>query len=417
MELRRAVITGMGAVTPLGNDLASFWNALLKGVSGAGPITRFDARKFKTQFACEVKALDPTEHLEPREARKLDLFNVFAMVSADQAIRDSGLDLDRVNKDRVGVIWSTGIGGIKTFQEETSHFATGDGEPRFSPLFVTKMIADMSSGLISIRYGFRGVNFVTVAACASSTNALIDALNYVRLGKADLIVTGGCEAGVTEIGIGGFNAMRALSVRNDSPQTASRPFDVDRDGFVMGEGAGALVVEELEHARRRGARIYAELAGGGLAADAYHVSASHPEGEGALLGMKNALEDAGLSPRDVDYINAHATSTGVGDVSEIKAIDHLFNGSMDGVSISATKSMTGHLLGGAGAIEAIICALSIRDNVVPPTINTEKLDPIVPKKMHIVLREPEERHVDVAISNTFGFGGHNAIAVLKRFSN
>lgn len=417
MELKRAVITGLGAVTPLGNDLAGFWNGICEGKSGAAGITKFDAAKCKTRFACEVKSFEPGQRLDGKESRKMDLFCQYALVSTAEALEHSGIDLDNADKERIGVIWSTGIGGISSFQEEITSFARGDGTPHFSPLFVTKMIGDMSAGLISIKYGFQGMNFITQAACASSTNAIIDAFNYIRLGYADVIVAGGSEAGITETGIGGFNAMRALSMRNDSPATASRPFDIDRDGFVLGEGAGALIVEELEHAKHRGATIFAEIAGGGLTADAYHISASHPDGYGAYLGMRNALNDARVNPEDIDYINTHATSTPVGDVSEVKAIERLFADTLDSVSVSASKSMTGHLMGAAGAVEAIICVMSINDGVVPPTINTTTVDPQINAKIHLVLNESEQRPVNVAISNTFGFGGHNAIAVMKRFSD
>jgi 3-oxoacyl-[acyl-carrier-protein] synthase II len=416
MELKRAVITGLGAVTPLGNDIGTFWHNIREGRTGAAGITKFDASRHKTQFACEVKGFDPTERLDGKEYRRMDLFCQYALAASDEAIADSGFDLDHLSKERVGVIWSTGIGGISSFQEEIANFARGDGTPHFSPLFVPRMIGDMSAGLISIKHGFQGMNFITQAACASSTNAIIDAFNYIRLGYADVIVAGGSEAGVTESGIGGFNAMRALSVRNDSPQTASRPFDVDRDGFVLGEGAGALIVEELDHAKRRGATVYAEIGGGGLTADAYHISASHPEGHGAFRGMRSALSDARLNPEDVDYINTHATSTPIGDVSEVKAIEKLFGKTLESVSVSASKSMTGHLMGAAGAVEAIICTLSIRENLIPPTINTIKIDPKINPKIHFVLHESEERPVDVAISNTFGFGGHNAILAFKRFT-
>ena len=417
MELKRAVITGVGAVTPLGNDAETFWKSIREGRSGAAPITKFDPSKYKTQFACEVKGFDPAERIDGKEFRRLDLFCQYALAATDEAIGNCGIDLETADRERIGVIWSTGIGGISSFQSDIAGFARGDGSPHFNPLFIIKMIGDMSAGAISIRYGFQGMNFITQAACASSTNALIDAFNYVRLGYADVIVAGGAEAGITETGIGGFNAMRALSIRNDAPQTASRPFDVDRDGFVLGEGGGALIIEELEHAKRRGAPILAEIVGGGLTADAYHISASHPDGHGAFLGMRNALADAGLNPEDVDYINTHATSTPVGDVSEMKAIEKLFGSTLDTVSVSASKSMTGHLMGAAGAIEAIICVKAIQDNLVPPTINTETIDPAINPKIHFVLKQSEERPVNVAISNTFGFGGHNAIAAMKRFTN
>ncbi|HUX19977.1 MAG TPA: beta-ketoacyl-ACP synthase II [Spirochaetia bacterium] len=416
MDLKRAVITGLGAVTPLGNDVATFWKNIQEGRSGAAAITRFDAAKYKTQFACEVKGFDAAARIEGKEFRRMDLFCQYALAAAGEAVENCGVDLETADKERIGVIWSTGIGGISSFQEDIAGFARGDGTPHFNPLFIVKMIGDMSAGVISIKYGFQGMNFITQAACASSTNAIIDAFNYIRLGYADMIVAGGSEAGVTETGIGGFNAMRALSVRNDSPATASRPFDVERDGFVLGEGAGALIVEELEHAKRRGATILAEIGGGGLTADAYHISASHPDGHGAFRGMRNALEDAHLNPSDVDYINTHATSTPVGDVSEMKAIERLFASTLDTVSVSASKSMTGHLMGAAGAVEAIICVMSIQANVVPPTINTSTLDPQINPKIDFVFKESRERQIDVAISNTFGFGGHNAIAVLKRFT-
>jgi len=417
MDLKRAVITGLGAVTPLGNDMPSFWSNIRDGKSGAARITRFDPTKHKTQIACEVKGFDPNQRLDGKDSRKMDRYSQFAVASAAEALENSGIDLQNADKERMGVIWATGIGGLGTFQEELTNFVRGDGTPHFSPLFVTKMLGDMSAGFISIKFGLQGLNFVTQAACASSTNAIIDAFNYIRLGYADLIIAGGSEAGITETGIGGFNAMHALSIRNDSPASASRPFDVDRDGLVMGEGAGALVIEELEYAKRRGATIYAEVVGGGLTADAYHVSASHPDGHGAYRGMLNALADAQVSPEQVDYINTHATSTPIGDVSEMRAIERLFGNSLSHLSVGATKSMTGHLMGAAGAVEAIICVKAITDNVVPPTINTVTVDPQISPKIRIVMGESEERRVDLVISNTFGFGGHNAIVVLKRFTS
>jgi 3-oxoacyl-[acyl-carrier-protein] synthase II len=410
------VVTGLGALTPIGNTTPEYWQGLTGGVSGAAPITHFDATHFKTQFACELKNFDPLNHFDRKEARKMDAFSQYAMVTADEAIRDSGLLLDQLDLDSVGVIWSSGIGGMLTFQEEMTAYTHGNGTPRFNPFFIPKLIADISSGLISMKYGFRGANYVTVSACASSTNALIDAFNLIRLGKCPVIISGGSEAVVIESGIGGFNAMKALSERNDSPATASRPFDRDRDGFVLGEGAGALVLEELEHARARGARIYAELAGGGLAADAYHLTATHPEGLGAYLAMKRALEDAHLQPTDVDYLNVHATSTPLGDVSELKAVERLFDAHLDRLNISATKSMTGHLLGAAGAIEAIASILAIHHSCVPPTINTENVDPAIPPRANLTLGKSLARNVDVAMCNTFGFGGHNAISVFKKFT-
>jgi 3-oxoacyl-[acyl-carrier-protein] synthase II len=415
MKLHRVVITGLGALTPIGNTVSEYWEGLVSGVSGSGRITRFDATHFKTQFACELKNFDPLNHFDRKEARKMDAFSQYAMVAADEAIRDSGMDLEKIDRDEVGVIWSSGIGGMFTFQEEIINFAKGNGTPRFNPFFIPKLIADISSGLISMKYGFRGPNFVTVSACASSSNALIDAFNYIRLGQAPVIITGGSEAVVIESGIGGFNALKALSERNESPETASRPFDKDRDGFVLGEGAGALVLEDLEHAKARGARIYAELVGGGLAGDAYHMTATHPEGLGAMLAMKRALKDAGLQTTQVDYINVHATSTPLGDVSEMKAIDRLFGEHLSKLNISATKSMTGHLLGAAGAIEAIASILAIDRGVIPPTINTQEVDPEISSQANLTLGKSVERNVEVAMCNTFGFGGHNAISVFRKY--
>jgi 3-oxoacyl-[acyl-carrier-protein] synthase II len=414
MELKRVVVTGLGALTPLGNNVAEYWNGLANGVSGAAPITRFDASKFKTQFACEVKGYVPENYFDRKEARKMDLFSQFAMVVADEAVQDANLTEGNVNPDRVGVIWGSGIGGLRTFQEECVNFANGDGTPRFNPFFIPKMIADISAGHISIKYGFRGPNFVTVSACASATNAIIDSFNYIRLGMADVIVTGGSEAAVTEAGIGGFNALKALSERNDSPETASRPFDQDRDGFVLGEGAGALILEEYEHAKARGAKIYAEVIGGGMSADAYHITAPHPEGLGALNVMKNVLRDANIKPEEVDYINVHGTSTPLGDVSEVKAIETVFGEHAYKLNISSTKSMTGHLLGAAGAIEAIAAIMAIQHNVVPPTINHFTDDESFDSRLNFTFNKAQEREVKVALSNTFGFGGHNTSVLFRQ---
>lgn len=414
MKPRKVVVTGLGAITPLGNTVDEFWNNLIEGKSGAAPITRFDATKFKTKFACEIKGYDPLNYFEKQEVRKIDPFTQYALVSTAEALKDSGLDLDTIDKTRVGVIWGSGNGGFQTFQQEIMAFALGDGTPRINPFFIPKVIVDIASGWISIKYGFMGPNFTTVSACATSTTALIDAMNYIRWGKADIIVTGGSEAAINEAGIGGFNALKALSTRNDDPSTASRPFDTGRDGFVMGEGSGTLILEDYDHAMKRGARIYAEVAGGGMSADAYHLTATHPEGAGAKLGMKWALEDAGLSLEDVDYLNPHATSTPVGDESEMKAVKSLFGDHVSKLLISATKSATGHLLGGAGAIEAIISIKAIHEGVIPPTINTESVDPDIPEGLNIVLEKRLERKINVAMSNTFGFGGHNATAVFKK---
>ena len=416
MELKRVVVTGLGALTPIGNTVTDYWNGLVNGVSGAAPITRFDASKFKTQFACEVKGYNPEDHFDRKEARKMDLFSQFAMVTADQAVRDAGLDSDSIDKDRVGVIWGSGIGGLRTFQEECVAFAQGGGVPRFNPFFIPKMIVDISAGHISIKYGFRGPNFVTVSACASATNALIDSFNYIRLGMADVILSGGSEAAVTEAGIGGFNALKALSERNDSPETASRPFDKDRDGFVLGEGAAALVLEEYEHAKARGAKIYAEVIGGGMSADAYHITAPHPEGLGALNVMRNVLRDAGIAPEAVDYINVHGTSTPLGDLSESKAIIEVFGEHAYKLNISSTKSMTGHLLGAAGAIESVAAIMAIQNNIVPPTINHFTDDESFDPKLNFTFNKAQARQVDVALSNTFGFGGHNTSVIFRRVS-
>lgn len=414
MHLKRVVVTGLGALTPIGNNVTDFWNGLVNGVSGAAPITRFNAEKFRTKFACEVKNFDPTEYLDRKEARKVDPFTQYALAVAEQAVKDANISAEELNPDRIGVIWGSGIGGLQTFQEEVVGYAHGDGTPRFNPFFIPKMIADISAGHISIKYGFRGPNFVTVSACASSTNALVDAFNYIRLGKADIIVSGGSEAAVTEAGMGGFNAMKALSERNDSPETASRPFDKDRDGFVLGEGAGAIILEEYEHAKARGAKIYAEMIGGGMSADAYHITAPHPEGLGALNVMRNALDDAGIKPEDIDYINVHGTSTPLGDVSEITAIQRLFGEHAFKMNISSTKSMTGHLLGAAGAIEAIASIMAIKHQTVPPTINHFTDDERFDSRLNLTFNKAQERKINVALSNTFGFGGHNCSIIFRK---
>lgn len=415
MQFRRVVVTGLGAMTPIGNTLEAYWDGLSNGVSGAALTTQFDTSKFKTRFSCEVKNFDPTEFIDKKEARRMDRFTQFAIVTTDEAIKDAGLT-DALDKDRVGVIWGTGIGGLNTFLSEVTAYAKGDGTPRFSPFFIPMMIGDISAGLISIRHGYRGPNFVTVSACASSTNAIADAFNYIRLGKADVMITGGSEAGVNEAAIGGFNAMKALSERNDSPETASRPFDLDRDGFVLGEGGGALVLESLEHALARGAKIYAEVAGCGLSADAYHMTAPHPEGLGASKVMQYALEDAGMQPNEIDYINVHGTSTPLGDPQEIKAISTVFGDHAFNINISSTKSMTGHLLGGAGAIEAIACILAIHKGIIPPTINHFTDDPAFDTRLNLTFNKAQHKEVKAALSNTFGFGGHNASVILKKYS-
>lgn len=412
--MKRVVVTGIGAVTPLGNDPITFWKNLIAGNSGAGPITHFDPIHFKTRFACELKNFDPSPLLDRNEIKRTDLFTQYALIAADQALKDSGLDIAAMDPFDIGVIWGSGQGGMETFQQQVEEYAGGDGTPRFSPFFVPKLIANMASGMISIKYGLMGINYTTVAACSTSNTAFMDALTYIRVGKAKVIVAGGSEAPVTEASIGGFNSMKALSTRNDDPQGASRPFAVDRDGFVMGEGAGGLILEEYEHARARGARIYAELAGAAMTADAYHMTATHPEGLGALRAMGDALKDAGLKPEDVDYVNVHATSTPVGDISEVQAVHNLFGPGAERLIISATKSMTGHLLGAAGAIEAIACLYAIKDGVVPPTINTREVDPAVPKGLNILLGEARDWPVKVAMSNSFGFGGHNGIVVFKK---
>ncbi len=415
-SLKRVVVTGIGALTPLGNNVPEYWNGLLAGVSGAGPITQFDCSKFKTKFACEVKNFNPEDYFDRKEVRKLDRFSQIAIVAAEEAVKMAGLDVpDAVNKERVGVVWASGIGGMVTFIEEIRNYATGDGTPRFSPFFIPKMILDIASGHISMKYGFMGPNYATVSACASSTNALIDAFNLIRLGKADVMITGGSEAVVTEAGVGGFNAMKALSERNDSPETASRPFDKDRDGFVLGEGAGALVLEELEHAKKRGATILGEMVGGGMSADAYHLTAPHPEGRGVINVMKAALDDAGMQPEDIDYINVHGTSTPLGDVAELLAIQKVFGDHAYDMNISSTKSMTGHLLGGAGAIEAIAALKAVMHDAIPPTINHFTDDPEIDPKLNLTFNEAQYRPVRAALSNTFGFGGHNATTIFKKY--
>ena len=414
MELRRVVITGLGALTPIGNTKDEYWEALLSGKSGAAPITYFDTEKFKTKFACELKNFNATDFINRKEARKMDRFTQYAMVASDEAIADSKLDLDAINKLRVGVIWGAGIGGLETFQNEVINFSEGDGTPRFNPFFIPKMIADIAPGNISIKHGFMGPNYTTVSACASSANAMIDALNYIRLGHCDVVVTGGSEAAVTIAGMGGFNAMHALSTRNESPETASRPFDATRDGFVLGEGAGAIVLEDYEHAKARGAKIYAEVLGGGLSSDAHHMTAPHPDGIGVIAVMKNCLENAGIKPEEVDHINTHGTSTPLGDVAELKAISEVFGDHAKNININSTKSMTGHLLGAAGAIESIAAILAMEHGIVPPTINHEVVDENIDGKLNLTLNKAQKRDVKVAMSNTFGFGGHNACVLFKK---
>ena len=420
MELKRVVVTGLGAITPLGNTVEETWKNLVAGKSGAGPITHFNAEKFKTQFACEVKGFNPEEQgLDRKEARKMDLYTQFAIAAARQAIEDSQVDLDAIDKNRVGVVYGVGIGGIKTFEEEISAYARTGAEigPKFGPFFIPKMIADIAAGHISIMYGFHGPNYVTTSACASSTNALADAFNLIRLGKADMIVSGGAEAAITEGGVGGFTAMKALSTRNDDPEHASRPFSASRDGFVMGEGSGCLILEELEHAKARGAKIYAEMVGEGMSADAHHITASHPEGLGAILVMQNALEDAGMKPEDIDYINVHGTSTHVGDISEAKAIKEVFGEQAYKLNISSTKSMTGHLLGAAGAVEALASVLAVKNDLVPPTINHDDADrdEEIDYDLNFTFNKAQQRPVRAALSNTFGFGGHNACVIFKKY--
>ncbi|MEL6305813.1 MAG: beta-ketoacyl-ACP synthase II [Bacteroidota bacterium] len=414
MQLKRVVVTGMGALTPIGNNLNAYWEGLKNGTSGSSSITYFDTEKFKTKFACEIKGYNAQDYFDRKEARKLDRFAQYALVSSDEAIADAGLDLEKVDKFRVGVVWGAGIGGLETFQNEVIGFASGDGTPRFNPFFIPKMIADIAPGNISIKHGFMGPNYTTVSACASSANAMIDALNYIRLGHCDVIVTGGSEAAVTIAGMGGFNAMHALSTRNESPETASRPFDATRDGFVLGEGAGALILEEYEHAKARGAKIYAEVLGGGLSSDAHHMTAPHPEGIGVVRVMENCLQNAGLKPSDVDAINTHGTSTPLGDVAELKAISKVFGDHAPNININSTKSMTGHLLGAAGAIEAIASILAMEHSLVPPTINHSVVDENIDPSLNLTLNEAQAREVNVAMSNTFGFGGHNACVLFRK---
>jgi len=412
--MKRVVITGIGALTPLGNNVEDFWQGLVSGKSGAGPITKFDTTKFKTKFACELKNFDPANHIEKSESRRYDLFTQYALIAVAEAVQQAEINFETLDKNKIGVIWGSGNGGIGTFQQQVTEFAQGDGTPRFNPFFIPKIIVDIASGIISMKYGLRGINFTTVSACATSNTAIIDAFNYIRWGKANMIITGGSEAPITESAIGGFNASKALSTLNDRPEEASRPFDVNRDGFVMGEGAGALVLEEYEHALRRNAPILGEIVGGGMAADAYHLTGTHPEGEGAYLGMQAALEDAQIQPEEIDYLNAHATSTPQGDVSEIRAVERLF-GVNTQLNISGTKSMTGHLLGAAGAIEAIACLKAIENSIVPPTINSKEIDPEYKDKFNLTLQVPQKKQIRYAMSNTFGFGGHIATTLFKKF--
>ena len=416
MALKRVVVTGLGALTPIGNNLKDFWSGLIAGKSGSAPVTYFDTEKFKTKFACELKGFDPSEFLDRKQQRKMDRFTQYGMVSTDEAITDSGIDLERIDKLRVGVIWGSGIGGLETFQNEVLNFANGDGTPRYNPFFIPKMIADITPGYISIKYGFMGPNYTTVSACASSANAMVDALNYIRLGHCDVIVTGGSESGINISGMAGFNAMHALSTRNDSPETASRPFDATRDGFVLGEGSGTLILEEYEHAKARGAKIYAEFLGGGLSSDAHHITAPHPDGEGVKAVIKNCLNDSKVNISDVDLINTHGTSTPLGDIAELKAIDSVFGNHAEKININSTKSMTGHLLGAAGAIEAISIILSIKEGIVPPTINHSNVDKNINPKLNLTLNKAQQRDSLIGMSNTFGFGGHNACVLFKKFS-
>ncbi len=415
MKLKRVVVTGLGALTPIGNSVQEYWDALLGGVSGAAPITNFDASGFKTRFACELKGFNPLDHFDRKEARKYDPFTQYAMISAAQAIEDAGMDHDKLDPDRVGVIWGSGIGGLETFFKEVSGYAKSEGPPRFSPFFIPKMIADIAAGHISIKYGFRGPNYTTTSACASAANAMIDCYNLIRLGKSDLFVSGGSEAAINAAGVGGFSAMHAISVRNDDPKTASRPFDKDRDGFVMGDGSGSIVFEEMEHALKRGAKIYAEVIGGGMSADAYHMTSPHPEGLGAVKVMENTLNDNGLNIKEVDHINTHGTSTPLGDIAEPKAIVSLFGDHAYKISINSTKSMTGHLLGAAGAAEAIATILAVQNDIIPPTINHFTDDPEIDNNLDFTFHKAKERKVNVALSNTFGFGGHNACLAFKKF--
>jgi len=417
MQLKRVVVTGLGALTPIGNTLQEYWDGLVNGKSGAAPITYYDTEKHKTKFACEIKNFNVEDFIDKKEVRRMDKFAQYAIVASDEAIKDAGISLENVNKHRVGVIWGAGIGGLQTFQDEVMNYAAGDGTPRFNPFFIPKMIADIAPGHISMRNGFMGPNYTTVSACASSANALVDAFNYIRLGMCDVVVSGGSEAAVTIAGMGGFNSMQALSTRNESPETASRPFDATRDGFVLGEGAGALVLEEYEHAIARGAKIYCEVGGGGLSSDAYHLTAPHPEGIGVIAVMENCLRDAGLQPEDVDHINTHGTSTPLGDVAELKAISHVFGAHAKNININSTKSMTGHLLGAAGAIEAIASILAMQNGIVPPTINHTTVDENIDPSLNLTLNKAQKREIKVAMSNTFGFGGHNACVLFKKFEN
>ncbi|ELR72779.1 3-oxoacyl-[acyl-carrier-protein] synthase, KASII [Fulvivirga imtechensis AK7] len=412
---RRVVITGLGALTPIGNDTNTFWSSLIAGKNGAAAITKFDTELFKTKFACELKGLDLEDHFDRKEVRKNDPFTLYALIASEQAVKDSHLDPEKIDLNKFGVIWASGNGGIDTFEREVIEYAHSDRGPRFSPFFIPKILVDTPSGAIALRYGARGINYCTVSACASSTSAVMDAFNYIKWGKANLMLAGGSEAPITRAGIGGFGAMKALSTRNDDPATASRPFDIDRDGFVMGEGAGALILEELEHAKARGATIYAEIVGAGMSNDAYHATATHPEGLGAILAMEMALEDAQIKPGEIDYINLHATSTPVGDVSELNAIARLFKDDLSRLHVSATKSMTGHLLGAAGAVEAIAAVKAVQENIIPPTINTVNVDPEMPEGIDLTLGKPVEKTINYAMSNTFGFGGHNAIALFKKW--
>ncbi|HOV10369.1 MAG TPA: beta-ketoacyl-ACP synthase II [Bacteroidales bacterium] len=416
MELRRVVVTGLGAITPIGNNLNEYWDGLVKGISGCAQITRFDTSKFKTKIACEIKNYDAGNYFDRKEAKKLDLYAQFAMIAAQEAMADAALDLSAINLNRAGVIWGSGIGGLDTFTDEMLEFAKGDGTPRFNPFFIPKMIADIAGGNISIKYGFKGTNYSTVAACASSTHAIIDAYNYIRMGKEDVMISGGSEAAIGIGGIGGFNAMHAISVRNDDPSTASRPFDKDRDGFVLGEGAGTLILEELGHALKRGAKIYCEIAGGGLSADAYHITQPHPEGEGAYRVMLNALQDAGMQPHDIDHINTHGTSTPLGDIAESKAVVAAFGDHAFKMILNSTKSMTGHLLGAAGAVESIACIMAINHGIIPPTINHFTDDPDVDNRINFTFNKAQHREINTALCNTFGFGGHNASLIYKKFN-
>ncbi|MCT3947716.1 beta-ketoacyl-ACP synthase II [Elizabethkingia anophelis] len=413
--MRRVVVTGIGAVTPIGNNIDDFWVSLTEGKSGAAPITRFDTSKFKTKFGCELKNFNPLDFIEKAEARKYDLYTQYALVAVEEAVKNGNIDFEKMNRNRIGVIWGSGNGGIETFQQQMTEYISGDGTPRFSPFFIPKMIVDIASGVISIKYGLRGVNFTTVSACATSNTAIIDAYNYIKWNKADMIITGGSEAAITESSVGGFNSSKALSTNNENPQAASRPFDINRDGFVIGEGAGAVILEELESAKQRGANIIAEIVGGGMAADAYHLTGTHPDGEGAYLGMLAALEDAGIQAHDIDYLNVHATSTPQGDISELKAAERVF-GRENKLNISATKSMTGHLLGAAGAVEAITCIKSVSENIIPPTINTLEPDPEYKDIFDFTLGKKKSKEVNYAMNNTFGFGGHIATSIFKKYT-